>query len=74
MIIYHSCCFVCRTCKHEFEDYYWPYQLIPFCLEHYLRAANMMCEACGKTIAENAVMVHGRKFHSACFVCSKVRS
>ncbi len=70
-IIYHSSCFVCRVCKNEFEEYYWPFQLIPYCLTHYLVASGMTCCSCEMSILENAVIVHGRKWHSACFVCSK---
>lgn len=55
----------------EFQDYYWPYQLIPFCLQHFIAASGMMCVSCEKPILENAVIVDGRKFHSGCFVCSK---
>jgi hypothetical protein len=70
-IVYHSSCFVCRTCKKEFDSFYWPYQLIPYCLTHFIASSNMICVACNAAIMENAVIVHGNKFHSSCFVCSK---
>jgi hypothetical protein len=69
-ILYHSDCFVCRTCKAPFASCYWPYNLVPYCLSHYLLVSGMVCSACKTPIQENAVIVHGVKLHSSCFVCS----
>ena len=69
-ILYHSDCFCCRTCKAPFASCYWPFNLVPYCLSHYLLVSGMICSACKTPIQENAVIVHGAKLHSGCFVCS----
>lgn len=73
-MVYHSACFTCRTCQSPFESFFWPFQLIPYCFEHYLRAASFDCAACEGQISEGAVLVHGRKYHSKCWVCSDCHS
>lgn len=45
-------------------------QLIPYCFEHYLDAAGLVCVQCNKPIRDNAVTVRGAKYHSRCFVCT----
>jgi paxillin len=70
-IVYHAKCFVCKKCQQPFEEYYWPWQLIPYCFDHYVEAAGLVCSSCDEKILENAVVVHGRKFHPQCYCCSK---
>ena len=70
-IVYHSDCCFCQhdSCNKKFEDFFWPFQGRNYCFDHYLEAAALVCSACDEQIREDAVLVHGQKYHSKCWVC-----
>ena len=69
LVVHHADCFTCKECGKSFDAYYWPFQGENYCFNHYLQAASLQCAACKKQILEDAVLVHGRKFHGQCWVC-----
>jgi len=73
--LYHASCFVCGTCKCEFEQYYWEWQQVPYCHPHYIDAAGLVCGGCGKRIEEDKVTIaDGKKWHTNCFGCTTCNS
>ena len=72
---WHPACFVCSVCKKPFDDgcFVWNAKegkpLHKACHTEAAAADGPKCENCGQLLDGKYVVVQGKKYHAACFVC-----